>query len=80
MRSLWIALAFYALAGYMFTQSKTLEVLLYTFVGSAFILMDHAIKARFNKNKKQLTVLSWIFIIGSVLLFIAVLRQDAYNL
>ncbi len=80
MRSLWIPLAFYLLGVYTFVQSRLLESVLYISVGSAFLLLDASKNQRFAKYKKELNILSWIFVAASILLFIAVLRQDAYNI
>ena len=80
MKDLLIPLAFYLLAAYMLVQSRLLEFVLYMSLGSAFLLLPASKNERYMKYKKPLTILSWIFIVVSVLLFIAVLRQDAYGI
>ncbi len=62
------------------TGTEILEPVLYSSVGIGFILMDAVKNERFAPYKRILTILSWIFILAGVLLFIALIRQDAYGL
>lgn len=79
MRGLLIPIAFFALSVYTYTQAKALETSLYFFVGTSFLLLTFSKSERFEKQRKLLTVLSWVAIAVAVFLFIAVLRQDAYS-
>ena len=62
------------------TGAEILEPVLYSSVGIGFILMDAVKNERFAPYKRILTILSWIFVLAGVLLFIALLRNDAYGL
>ena len=77
----FIGLAFLALAAYKsFSDVNVLESVLYASVGTGFLLMDLVKKPTLAKYQRVLTILSWVFILAGVLLFIALLRQDAYGL
>ena len=79
MRNYLIGLAFIIFGGYRIYLTNLLEAFLYFAVGIGFVLMGAAKDERFEKYHKQINVASWIFILGGVLLFIAVLRRDAYG-
>ena len=74
-----IGLAFIIFGGYRIYLTNLLEALLYFTVGIGFMLMGAAKEEKLIKFHKQINIASWIFILGGVLLFIAVLRQDAYG-
>jgi len=81
----WIGIAFVAFSIYKsITGGDILESTLYASVGIGFVLMDAVMDAvkmeRFAEYKRLLTILSWIFVLAGILLFIAVLRKDAYGL
>lgn len=80
-KSTWIGLALIALAAYKSVQEpQILEPVLYSCVGIGFILMDAVKNERFAPYKKVLSILSWVFVLAGLFLFIALLRQDAYGL
>lgn len=79
MRNYLIGLAVLLFGGYRLYVSDLLETLMYFSVGTGFILWEAAKDEKFVKFHKQINVASWIFIIGGVILFIAVLRRDAYG-
>jgi hypothetical protein len=74
-----IIVAFGALAVYTFTQEKVLEGIVYLLVTLGFGLMALIKTDKFARYRKTLNILSWVVILGAVLLFIALLRQDAYS-
>ena len=74
-----IGLVFILFGGYKIYVADVLESALYFCVGIGFVLMGAAKDQRFEMFKKQINVASWIFVIGGVILFIAVLRGDAYG-
>jgi len=74
-----IGLAFLGFGGYRIYLADGLEAALYFCVGIGFVLMAAAKDDRFEEYKRQINITSWIFVLGGVLLFIAVLRQDAYG-
>ena len=61
-------------------DANPVEAVLYASVGIGFILMDAVKNPKLAAYKKILNILSWIFVISGLLLFIALLRQDAYGL
>ena len=80
-KSTWIGLALIALAAYKSVQGpEILEPVLYTCVGIGFILMDAVKNEKLAPYKRILSILSWVFILAGLFLFIALLRQDAYGL
>ncbi len=80
-KSTWIGLALIGFGAYKSIQeSSVLEPVLYACVGLGFVLMDAVKNQKFAPYKKLLTILSWVFILAGIFLFIALLRQDAYGL
>ncbi|MCH7513819.1 MAG: hypothetical protein IH947_07725 [Bacteroidetes bacterium] len=79
MRNTWIGLAIIFFGGYTLYDDDVLEALLYFSVGLGFTLMGIVKDPRFEAYKKILNIVSWIFVLSGVLLFIAVLRRDAYG-
>lgn len=80
-RNSWIGVAFMALGAYFATAGRgVLEPMLYATVGAGFVLMDAAKRPSLAPYKKLITILSWVFVLSGVLLFIALLRQDAYSI
>lgn len=79
MKNYLIGMAFLIFGGYRLYLSNLLETFLYFSVGIGFILMGAAKDEKFEKFHKKINVASWIFVIGGVILFIAVLRRDAYG-
>ena len=80
MKNAWIGLAIIAFGIYTLLGDKFLEAIMYISVGLGFTLMGILKDPRFSSYKKFLNILSWIFVIAGILLFIAVLRQDAYSI
>jgi hypothetical protein len=77
----WIGIFFVGFAAYKsIIGDGLLDSVLYSSVGIGFILMDAVKNERFAPYKKILTILSWVFVLAGVLLFIALLRQDAYGI
>jgi len=79
MKNYLIGLAVLIFGGYRLYLSDFLETIMYFSVGIGFVLWGAAKDEKFEKFHKQIDVASWIFIIGGVILFIAVLRRDAYG-
>ena len=79
MKNTWIGLAIVAFGIYSMVRGETLEAAMYFSVGSGFSLIGILKDPRFYAYKKILNILSWVFVLVGVLLFIAVLRQDAYT-
>ena len=75
-----IGLTFILFGGYKIYLEDVFESLLYFSVGIGFLLMGASKDQRFGKYKKQINIASWVFVLLGVLLFIAVLRRDAYGL
>ena len=74
-----IGLVLILFGGYKVYLHDLLESILYFCVGFGFLLMGASRDHRFEKFKKQIHVASWVFVLLGVLLFIAVLRRDAYG-
>ena len=79
MRNYLIGLAFVLFGVYRIYLNNILEATLYFTVGIGFALMGAAKDARFSNYHKQINIASWVLIITGVILFIAVLRRDAYG-
>jgi len=79
MKNSWIGLAIIFFGGYTLYTKDVLEAILYFSVGLGFALMGIVKDPRFEAYKKILNIVSWIFVLAGVLLFIAVLRRDAYG-
>ncbi len=76
----YIGIAFLMFSTYKAIEDvNVLESILYASVGIGFMLMDAVKNPRLADYKKPLTILSWVFVISGLLLFIALLRQDAYK-
>jgi len=79
-KNTYIGIAFLMFSAYKATEDvNVLESILYASVGIGFILMDAVKNPRLVDYKKPLNILSWIFVISGLLLFITLLRQDAYK-
>lgn len=74
-----IGLVFLVFGGYKTYMEDFLESALYFSVGFGFLLMGASKDARFEQYKKQINVASWVFVLLGLLLFIAVIRRDAYG-
>ena len=74
-----ITVAFAALAVYAFSSGKVLEGIVYILVALGFGLMDMVRSEKFVQYKKPLNIASWVVIIAAVILFVALLRMDAYG-
>lgn len=79
MRNYLIGLVFILFGGYRIYISSVFEAILYFCVGVGFVLMGAAKDQRFERFKRTINILSWIFVIAGVLLFIALLRKDVYG-
>ena len=75
----FIPLAFLVLAGFNLINSNWLEASLYLCVGFAFPLMWAIRDGNITSNVKIWNLVSWGLIIVALLLFLAVLRTDAYT-
>ena len=74
-----IGLAIIIFGGYTLYNDDVLEALLYFSVGLGFALMGAVKDPRVEAYSKILHIVSWIFVLSGILLFIAVLRRDAYG-
>ncbi len=72
-----IPLAFYALAAYSYIENQWLEVSMYFLVGTSFLLTNLIRTKIINTHTGFWQALSWIFVILSAFMFVAVLFNDA---
>jgi len=79
MKNIWVGLAFVLFGGYRGYIGGWLEAALYISVGIGFGLMGIVKIEGFERYKKQIDIASWIFVGLGVILFIALLRSDAYG-
>jgi hypothetical protein len=72
-RQYLFGLFFVGVALYQLTKPDYLEVLLYVFAGSTFIVNGLTLEPRLAPYKKPLVILSWVLIIttGLLLLYLA---------
>ena len=75
-----VPLALLALALVNFLDGRWVEGILYVSVGSGFTLMNLLKSGFFKTNLKFWNILSWILIILAIVLFLLVLRMDAYDI
>ena len=78
-KNTWIGLAIIFFGCYTLYNDDVLEALLYFSVGLGFALMGAVKDPRVEAYSKILHIVSWIFVLSGILLFIAVLRRDAYG-
>ena len=74
-----IPLAFIVLAIFNLSTERWLEASLYICVGSAFPLMWAIRDKKITTNLKFWNILSWALVIIALILFMALLRTDAYT-
>jgi hypothetical protein len=74
-----IGLVFLLFGGYKIHLQDFLESALYFCVGIGFLLMGASKDSKFERYKKQINIVSWVFVMLGLLLFIAVIRRDAYG-
>ena len=74
-----IPVAFILLAIFNLYAEKWLEGVLYLTVGTAFPLMWAIRDKQITKNLKFWNALAWGLVIVALLLFLALLRTDAYS-
>ena len=80
-KNTYIGLAFLGFAAYKsIVGAGALESVLYATVGTGFLLMDAVKMESLAPYRRILMILSWVFVLAGLLLFIALLRQDAYGL
>ncbi len=75
--NLFIPIAFLALFGFSFYNGNLLEATLYFLVGSGFTLINLIRSKVITQNIKFWNRLSWTLVILSLVLFMAVLLDDA---
>lgn len=80
MKNIWFGIVLIAFGIYRASAGDWLEFSMYCSVGLGFSLMAAIKSNKLVGYKKALEILSWAFVILGVLLFIAVLRSDAYSL
>ena len=74
-----LVFVFGLLGVYTIYNEKYLEGIVYLLVGFGFALTSMSRSESFSKYKRPLTIISWIVIMGAVIMFIVLLRTDAYN-
>ncbi len=75
--SLVIPLAFILLFGYSLYLGEWLDAVMYLFVGSGFTLINLIKAKKITHNLTFWNRLSWTLVLLSVLMFVAVLLNDA---
>ena len=79
MKSLWFGIIILAFGGYRLYLNDYLETAMYSSVGLGFVLTYLSGLITQAPFQKILKIASWVLIIAGILLFIAVLRRDAYG-
>ena len=80
MKNIWFGIVLIGFGIYRASAGDWLEFAMYCSVGLGFSLMAAIRANRLEGFRKILEILSWVFVILGVILFIAVLRSDAYSL
>lgn len=75
-----VPLALIILAVVNFLDERWVEGLLYLSVGSGFSVLNLLKAGFFKSHLKFWNILSWALIVLAILLFLLVLRMDAYDI
>lgn len=75
-----VPIALIVLAVFNFVNLKWIEGFLYLFVASGFSLMGLLRAGQIKSNIKLWNRISWVLVIMAVVLFILLLRMDAYGI
>ena len=79
-RSIFFGLAFIALGIYEYVEGKPQETLLYMMVGGSFIITYYSYRESTKPEwKKPLTIASWVFIALAAIVFLYLLREEAWS-
>jgi hypothetical protein len=75
-----VPVALFTLAGFNLINLKWVEGSLYLFMGLGFTLMGLLRAGRIKRNREVWNSISWVLVAVAVVLFILLLRMDAYEL